>query len=112
MQLGELQENLGKLDERGATFVAVSVDPPETTLPWAEKKGFTFPLASDPELRLIRALDLENPQSEGLALHAVFIVDEDGRIFYRKIARRRAYSQELLDAIDYHYGRGQWGRGM
>jgi peroxiredoxin len=106
VQLGQLQETLTEFDERGATVVVVSVDPPETSLEWAQKRGFAFPLASDPELRLIRALDLENPEHDGLALHAVFIVDEDGRIFYRKIARRRASAQELLDAIDHRYARG------
>jgi hypothetical protein len=25
-------------------------------------------------------------------------------VFYRKVGRRRAYSDELLDALDYHAG--------
>ncbi len=37
-----------------------------------------------------------------LSLHAVYLLDADGTIFYRKIARRRAYPPEFLDAIDYH----------
>lgn len=36
-----------------------------------------------------------------LSLHAVYLLDPDGTIFYRKIARRRAYPPEFLDAIDY-----------
>lgn len=27
-----------------------------------------------------------------------------GKVFYRKVAPRRAYSDELLDALDYHAG--------
>lgn len=84
------------------TVVALSVDPPDVSVPWIEKKGFTFPLASDPELKVIRAWNLENPDVDDLALHAVYILDPDGTIFYRKIARRRAYPPEFLDAIDYH----------
>ena len=87
----------------------MSVDEPEVTIPWAEKKGFTFPMVSDPKQQLIGQVDLINPDVEDLALHAVFILDEEGKVFYRKIARRRAYSPEFLDAIDYHYGRGRFG---
>ncbi len=71
-------------------------------MPWIEKRGFTFPIASDPGLDVIRAWNLENPDVEDLSLHAVYILDTDGRIFYRKVARRRAYPPEFLDAIDYH----------
>lgn len=90
------------------SIVAVSVDTPEQTLPWVEDKGWTMPLASDPKLELIGAFTLENPDVPELSLHAVYIVDEAGKVFYRKVARRRAYSAEFLDAIDYHYGR--WPR--
>jgi len=99
---------LPRFDERGVNIVAISVDPPEATLPWVEEKGWTLPLASDPGLDVIRAFGLENPDVPELSLHAVYIVDEEGTVFYRKVARRRAYSREFLDAIDYHYGR--WPR--
>ena len=81
--------------------MALSVDPPEVSLPWIEKKGFTFPVASDPDLSVIRACGLENADVDDLSLHAVYILDTDGTIFYRKIARRRAYPPEFLDAIDF-----------
>ncbi|MCA9649320.1 MAG: redoxin domain-containing protein [Myxococcales bacterium] len=99
---------MAQFDERGVTVVALSVDEPENTLPWAEKKGLTMALASDPQQEIIGRFDLVNPDVPDLSLHAVYIVDEQGKVFYRKVARRRAYSAELLDAIDYHYGR--WPR--
>lgn len=67
-----------------------------------------MPFASDPALELIRSFNLENPDVPELSLHAVYIVDEQGEVFYRKVARRRAYSREFLDAVDYRYGR--WPR--
>lgn len=106
--MGDLQENLAKFDERGVTVLALSVDPPENSLPWAEEKGLTMPLASDPDMKIISQFGLVNPDVPDLALHAVYIVDEQGKVFYRKVARRRAYSREFLDAVDYHYGR--WPR--
>ncbi len=90
------------------SLVAISIDIPSNTLPWAEKKGLTMPLASDPEQKIIGSFGIANPDMPELSLHAVYIIDEDGKVFYRKVARRRAYSQEFLDAIDYHFGR--WPR--
>ena len=53
-------------------------------------------------MKVIRAWGLENTDVGDLSLHAVYLLDPDGTIFYRKIARRRAYPPEFLDAIDYH----------
>ncbi len=103
-----MQTSLAEFDARGVTVIAVSVDPPEASIPWIEAKGFTFPMVSDPELKVIGGWGLENPDVEDLSLHAVYILDEAGKIFYRKIARRRAYPPEFLDAIDFRYGR--WSR--
>ena len=50
------------------------------------------------------AFGVQNPTTNELALHAVYIVDNAGRIFYRKVALRRPTSNELIDAIDYHAG--------
>ena len=75
------------------------------SLEWAEKKQFTFALASDPEQRIIGKFGLVNPDQPELSLHAIYILDGDGRVFYRKVARRRAYSDEFIDAVDYHNGK-------
>jgi len=105
--MGDLQRNLSKYDERGVTVVALSVDKPDVTLPWATEKGLSFPLLSDPDLKIIRGWNLENEGVGDLAWHAVYLIDTDGTIFYRKVARRRAYSKEFLAAIDYW----QWFKG-
>lgn len=97
---------MAEFEKRNATVVAISVDPVPTTFGWAKVKGFTFRLASDPEMKIIDRFGIRNPNQTDLALHAIYIVDRDGDVFYRKVARRRAYSQELLAAID-HY-RGVW----
>lgn len=82
-------------------MVALSVDPPEVSAEWAQKKGFTaFTLLSDPDMRVIDAWDLRNPAEPGLAHHAVYIIEGDGSVLYRKLARRRTRSPELLMAFD------------
>jgi peroxiredoxin len=84
---------------------AISVDEPVHSIEWAEKKQIPFDLLSDPEQRIIGAFGLVNPDQPDLSLHAIYIVDSDGKVFYRKIGRRRAYSDELIDALDYRAGK-------
>ncbi len=66
--------------------------------------GLEFPVLSDPSLRVVRAFGLENPEVGELSLHAIYMVDQDASVFYRKVARRRPYSPELFDAVDHHRG--------
>ena len=85
---------------RGVKVVTLSVDPPETSAAWAETKGFEFTLLSDPEYLNIRRWGLENPDVGELALHAAYVIEQDGTISYAKIARRRVKPDELLMAVD------------
>lgn len=104
MQLGELQQQLEAFREREVTLVAISVDLPSDAAPMVARMGLEFPLLSDAEYRTIRSYGIENPEVGEMALHATFIVDSDRRVLYRKIARRRPFSVELLDAVDFRRG--------
>lgn len=57
-------------------------------------------LLSDPDMSVIDAWDLRNRAEPGLAHHAVYIIASDGTIVYRKLARRRTRSPELVLALD------------
>src|SRR5262245_17764831 len=85
-------------------MIGISVDEPADSIAWADKKGWTFAMLSDPQQRIIGKFGLINEDEPELSLHAIFIIDENGKIFYRKVARRRAYSDELIDALDYRAG--------
>ena len=69
-----------------------------------ERLGITFKVGSDPTQHVVRAFGVQNPDTQSLALHAVYIVGTDGRVVYRKVASRRPTAEELLDAIDAHRG--------
>lgn len=66
--------------------------------------GISFALASDPQQKVVKSFGVQNPDTNELALHAVYIVDERGRVIYRKVAGRRPVSAELIDAIDAYRG--------
>lgn len=100
MQLGELQNQIARFEARGVSIVALSVDEPEASLAIIERLGLTFDLGSDPAQTVVKAFGVQNPTTRELAIHAVYIVDADGTVFYRKVGRRRPVSAELIDAID------------
>ena len=70
-----------------------------------QRMGLEFELGSDRDQTVIKDFKVQNPSTQELALHAVYIVDEQGTVFYRKVARRRPGANELIDAIDAHQGR-------
>lgn len=100
MQLGELQHQIERFERRGVSVIALSVDEPEASLAMIDRMGLSFSLGSDPDQRVIRAFRVQNPDTKELAIHAVYIVDGEGVIFYRKVGSRRPVSQELIDAVD------------
>lgn len=104
MQLGELQHQIERFERRDVAVVAISVDETTDSTALIERLGLTFEVASDPEQSVIQAFHIQNPDTRDLAIHAAYIVDEDGKVFYRKVGRRRPVSQELIDAIDFHLG--------
>ncbi len=104
MQLGELQGQLQRFESRGASVVALSVDLPAHSRNMIRRMKLAYPLVSDEDQSVMAEYGVINPETEELALHAVYIVDEKRNVFYRKVARRRPLSQELLDAIDYYQG--------
>lgn len=105
MQLGELQGQLERFKKRGAKVVALSVDSLKESRSLIKRMKLSFNIVSDENQNVMQSFRVQNPDTEELALHAVYIVDRNRQIFYRKVAGRRPRSQELLDALDYYAGR-------
>ncbi len=89
-----------RFERRDVTVLALSVDAPEDSLAMIERLGLTFALGSDPNQHVVKAFRVQNPETQELALHAVYIVDAEGKVLYRKVASRRPTSEELIDAVD------------
>ena len=80
MQLGELQHQIKRFDRRGATIIGLSVDKPKDSEAMVRRMGLTYPLASDAGQEVIRAFKVQNPDTQELALHAVYIVSTDLKV--------------------------------
>jgi peroxiredoxin len=69
-------ETLGVL---GARVVAISADPPERLVEWAEKLGQPFPLLSDPSGEAARAFGVWDAEQRR-ARRAAFVLDAAGTV--------------------------------
>ena len=104
MQLGELQHQIDRFERRSANIIALSVDKPKDSTALVKRLGLTYHLGSDSDQKVINTYRVQNPDTNELAIHAVYILDSEGKIFYRKVSRRRPVSNELIDAIDAYMG--------
>jgi peroxiredoxin len=105
IELQGLQLSFAEFEKLGVQIVAVSPDPAEKSQGVVDKLGLSFPILSDSELALTRALGLEHegagPNSSTIPRPATFIV-RNGRIVWRNLTenyRIRPKPEELLSAL-------------
>jgi peroxiredoxin len=99
-QLCNYRDHLSSFEDRGVQLLAVNDDPLETHEAFSQKYEFPFPLASDPERKVLHAygvlLDLFKLR------RALVLVGEDGRIWWRhselRVFHRKA--EELAEVIE------------
>jgi peroxiredoxin len=84
---------------------ALSVDSPEDAERMRASAGLSFDVLSDPEARVIDALDLRHPGAGptggDLAQSATFLLSPKGEILWMKVAenyRVRPHPDEILEA--------------
>ena len=87
------------------SLVALSVDSPSVNAGLALNLGLSFPLVADDHMKTIKAYGLVNPERATLPLHSIYVLDQDLKVQYRKVAGRRPLSAEVLEALDYTGGR-------
>ena len=82
----ELQSNLGKIRAEGLGVAAISYDSVAILKNFAERRGITFPLLSDPESKIIRDFGILNEQAQqgtvqyGIPHPGTYLVDRAGRV--------------------------------
>jgi peroxiredoxin Q/BCP len=72
------------LDELDAEVVGISPQSVDSHLKFIDEHGLTVPLAADVDKRVARDYGVLGPG--GFVRRAVFVVDPEGRIGYRKVA--------------------------
>jgi hypothetical protein len=101
----ELQSNLGKIRAQGLGVAAISYDSVAVLKSFAERRGITFPLLSDPDSKIIRDFGIFNEQSPpgtmqyGIPYPGTYLVDRDGRVtakYFEDDFTQRYTSGEIL----------------
>jgi peroxiredoxin Q/BCP len=79
--------------------IGASADTVELNQQFTDKNQYTYPLWSDPELKLIKALGIEIAGRK-LAQRVTFVVDRDGKIakVYDKV-QPKGHAAEVLKFI-------------
>ena len=100
------QHRLSEFEARGIRVVGISVDPPEANQRQSQKLGYTFPLLSDPDAKIIRRYDVlhrgAGPKGADIARPAEFLLDSDGIVRWVNLTDNiavRARPEQVLEAF-------------
>lgn len=86
-------------------IVGICVDPPEANAKVVAKLDLTYPILSDPDLKVIDAFGLRHDNGlmgKDIARPAVFILDKEGRVLWKDLTanyRVRVKPGTLIDVI-------------
>ncbi len=100
----ELAKHADRLQARGYGVCSISYDPVDVLRDFADRRGITYPMLSDPDSAIIRAFGLFNEEIEpgtrdyGVPHPAIFFVDRAGRVI-RKYMEERYYHRRALATI-------------
>ncbi len=100
----ELAKHANQLRARGYGVCSISYDPVDVLREFADRRGITYPMLSDPDSTIIRAFGLFNEKIEpgtrdyGVPRPAIFFVDRAGRVI-RKYMEERYYHRRALATI-------------
>ena len=94
--------------------MGISVDPPEISRSQAQKSGYTFPLLSDTNAKIIRRYDVlhpgAGPKGADIARPAEFLLDSNGIVRWVNLTENiavRARSEQVLQAFSELQSAGQ-----
>jgi peroxiredoxin len=82
-QMGQLQEEIRRFEEKGAKVMGISVDSPWSHRAWAEERGIGFPLLSDFQRQVVEDYGVRH--EAGFPERAYFVIDEEGVVRANKI---------------------------
>jgi peroxiredoxin len=105
--LRSFQQRLPEFEARGIRVVGISVDPPDINQRQSQKRGYAFPLLSDPKAKVIRRYDVlhrgAGPKGADIARPAEFLIDSNRIVRWVNLTDNiavRARPEQVLDAFD------------
>jgi len=98
-----IQKHINEFAAQRIKPVAISVDPPDVSKSFKQRRGFTFTFLSDPNSEVIRRYDLLHvgggPEKQDISRPAEFLLDSSGTVRWMNFTediRVRARADEML----------------
>ncbi len=82
-QMSQVQEEIGRFQEKGAAVLGISVDSPWSHRAWAEERGIAFPLLSDFQREVVEEYGVKH--EAGFPERAYFVIDKEGVVRAKKV---------------------------
>jgi peroxiredoxin 2/4 len=105
--LRSFQQRLSEFEARGIRVVGISVDPPDVSQRQSQKRGYAFPLLSDPKTQVIRRYDVlhrgAGPKGADIARPAEFLIDSNRIVRWVNLTDNiavRARPEQVLQAFE------------
>jgi peroxiredoxin len=105
--LRSFQQRLPEFEARDIRVVGISIDPPEINQRQSQKLGYTFPLLSDPNAKVIRRYNVlhpgAGPKRTDIARPAEFLLDSNGIVRWVNLTENiavRARPEQVLEALN------------
>jgi peroxiredoxin len=97
-QMGQLQQEIGRFEEKGARVLGVSVDSPWSHRAWAEERGIEFPLLSDFGREAVEEYGVK--REAGFPERAYFIIDQEGVVRAKKVEDSISDQPEVEEVLE------------
>jgi peroxiredoxin len=97
-QMGQLQEKIGRFEEKGATVLGISLDSPWPHKAWAEDREIRFPLLSDFGREVVEEYGVNH--EAGFPERAYFVIDREGVVRAKRIEDSPGDQPEVEDVLD------------
>ncbi len=95
-QMSQVQEEIGRFQEKGAAVVGISVDCPWSHRAWAQERGIGFPLLSDFQREVVEGYGVKH--EAGFSQRAYFVIDKEGVVRAKKVENSPG-DQPEVDAV-------------
>lgn len=82
-QMGQLQQEIGRFEQKGVKILGVSVDSPWSHKAWAQERNIEFPLLSDFQREVVEDYGVKH--EAGFPERAYFVIDKEGVVRAKKI---------------------------
>jgi len=97
-QMSQLQKEIGRFQEKGATVLGISVDSPWSHRAWAEERGIRFPLLSDFERKVVEEYGVKH--EAGFPERAYFVIDKEGVVRAKKVESSPGDQPEVDNVLE------------